>query len=132
MAFESASPQIPAAPGDALGPFLSSASFEFLLIELVPMSYRTTSELASKEDEWLVHKRNSGIGGPVSAARSATVVGGAASLGVGGIGGSVAGLDEDETREAVGYKLDAIGYRVGLSIVEKYAPIIGGRSGERS
>ena len=40
-------------------------------------------------------------------------------LGVGGSGGAVAGMDEEETREVVYWRLDAVGYRVGLGIVDK-------------
>jgi trafficking protein particle complex subunit 6 len=41
-------------------------------------------------------------------------------LGIGGVGGVVKGLDEEETRESVFWRLDALGYRVGLGIVDRY------------
>ena len=40
-------------------------------------------------------------------------------LGIGGIGGAVKGLDEEETRESVFWRLDSLGYRVGLGIVDR-------------
>jgi hypothetical protein len=40
-------------------------------------------------------------------------------LGIGGIGGAVKGLDDEETRESVFWRLDSLGYRVGLGIVDR-------------
>jgi trafficking protein particle complex subunit 6 len=43
-----------------------------------------------------------------------------AGLGIGQVGGTAPGADEEELREAVFYRLDGMGYRVGLGITEKY------------
>jgi len=40
-------------------------------------------------------------------------------VGVGGIGGAVEGMDEEETREAIFWRLDGLGYRVGLGLVDR-------------
>ncbi|KAK4179634.1 putative trafficking protein particle complex subunit 6B [Triangularia setosa] len=74
---------------DPTARFLSSSALDFLLIELVPMSYRVTSELSSP-----LEQTGTGPGGTV---------------------------DEDEEREAVFYRLEGIGYRVGQGLVERFA-----------
>jgi hypothetical protein len=111
---------------------VAASCFEFLLIELVPLAYRIAADVAAREDEWTggpSSKRNttaiitSGGSGPqISGSTAVASVpgdGSLSNLGIGGIGGSVIGMDEDETREAVFWKLDGLGYRVGLGIVEK-------------
>ncbi|KAK4165412.1 trafficking protein particle complex subunit 6B [Cladorrhinum sp. PSN259] len=71
--------------------FLSASSLDFLLIEMVPMAYRVTNELSA-------------------AATSATFPASPAQP-----------LDEDEEREAVFFRLESIGYRVGQGLVERFS-----------
>jgi len=97
------------------------------------MAYRIAAEVAAREDEWLaggrsdLHeeenraskkkegKKDLRINGK-EMDRDAVLMKG---FGIGGIGGAVDGRDEEETREAVFYKLDGLGYRVGLGLVER-------------
>jgi trafficking protein particle complex subunit 6 len=61
------------------------------------------------------------VGQPNSKANAALGNATTNGLGIGGIGGTVPGMDEDETREVILWKLDNMGYRVGLGIVDKFA-----------
>lgn len=141
MAFDAAHAPIAAPTADPAGPHVSSSCFELLLIELVPLAYRLASEQASRDaaadaNGWgsSPEKPGSGSGkktsghaasASVGAATTAGVKGtgsavtGTTGLGVGGIGGAVEGMDEEETREAVFWRLDALGYRVGLGLVDR-------------
>ncbi|KAK4197453.1 putative trafficking protein particle complex subunit 6B [Triangularia verruculosa] len=79
---------------DPTARFLSSSALDFLLIEVVPMSYRITAETTPAEGEGGVGEGENKEGGTV---------------------------DEDEEREAVFYRLEGIGYRVGRGLVERFA-----------
>lgn len=117
MAFEPPPATLALPTADPLGPHVAASCFEFLLIELVPLAYRIAGDMAAREEELGAKALTSGAatGGAVGPGAST----GGGSLGVGGIGGSVVGMDEDETREAVFWRLDGLGYRVGLGIVER-------------
>ncbi|KAF1985927.1 transport protein particle component [Aulographum hederae CBS 113979] len=139
---------------DPSQPLVATACLDLLLIEMVPMAYRITAELAAKEEEWTrTLGPGSGSGAQTAAARRSVetttatassagnkVAGGAskekkggkkgeveaktgpeAGLGIGGIGGTAPGMDEEETRDAVFYRLEGLGYRVGLGITEKFS-----------
>jgi trafficking protein particle complex subunit 6 len=114
MAFDPATAALALPTADPLGPHVAASCFEFLLIELVPLAYRIAGDRAAREEEMV--GATAAVGGSSGAVAGA---GGGGSLGIGGIGGSVMGLDEDETREAVFWRLDGLGYRVGLAIVER-------------
>ena len=79
------------------------------MIELVPMAYRIVNE----------------VDGDVAQA-AAQIQKDDASLSVkgtaGGVNGSVNGkkMDEDEERDAVFFRLEMLGYRVGQGLVERY------------
>lgn len=88
MSFDSPLPPYNASDPNAT--FLSSSCLDLLLIELVPMAYRVTNELANtngKSDD---------------------------------AGAKESVLQEDEERDAVFYRLESLGYRVGLGLVERY------------
>ncbi|OCK85491.1 BET3 family protein [Lepidopterella palustris CBS 459.81] len=90
--------------------YLATACLEFLLIELVPMSYRIAADLSAREEEWMK-------GGAVGGGDTGSVTG---KSGIGtGMGESVG--DEEEAREAVFFRLERLGYRVGLGIVERFS-----------
>ncbi|PSK53064.1 Trafficking protein particle complex subunit 6B [Elsinoe australis] len=131
----------PSLPDDATAPKLAASAFDLLLIELVPMAYRLQSDLAARESELvsqasLLHlfpakgKNNSskrkqivsGTSTTDGAGKSSTVAGttaGAAGTVTTDAGG---GEEEDEqVREAVFYRLDKLGYRVGQGLVERFA-----------
>ncbi|KAI1460723.1 transport protein particle component [Annulohypoxylon moriforme] len=90
--------------------FLSTSCLDFLMIELVPMTYRVANELdaaasasspADAGDE----------GGKSNGVDTASNAAGAGSH----------RLDEDEERDAVFFRLDGLGYRVGLGLVERFS-----------
>ncbi|KAF2404199.1 trafficking protein particle complex subunit 6A [Trichodelitschia bisporula] len=107
MAFENPQASLPS--NDPYATYVNASCFEFLLIELVPMAYRMAAELATREQEWLGNKVPKEVESMTSG------------FGIGGIGGSVAGMDEDETREQVFFRLESLGYRVGLGLVERFS-----------
>jgi hypothetical protein len=120
MAFQSPQPTS-LTNDDPNAPSVAAACFEFLLIELVPMAYRIAAELAAREDEWLAgghvgEKKEGAEEEERVQKRDEKLVKG---FGIGGIGGTVEGREEEETREAVFWKLDGLGYRVGLGLVER-------------
>jgi hypothetical protein len=115
MAFDAASPALAPPPADPAGPHAATSCFDLLLVELVPMAYRLAAEVEGRA-------LTAGQQGAAAAAAATTAAAGTdakSGLGVGGIGGAVAGMDEEETREVVFWRLDAVGYRVGLGIVDK-------------
>lgn len=107
------------------------------------MAYRIAADLAAKEEAWLATKRRSlkinrqslqsggshnAVAGSTAASSTRAPVPGIdpndpsqAHLGVGGIGGTAPGLDEEELRETVFFRLDGIGYRVGLALSERFS-----------
>lgn len=96
---------------------LNSTCLDLLLIELVPMAYRITADLAQREEEWTGPSTKANRLSSHSNDASSTVAGAAA--GTTGAGGT-ATVDEEESREAVFHRLEALGYRVGLGVVERY------------
>ena len=100
-----------AACADPTATQLSASCLDFLLIELVPLAYRIALDLARREDEWAGSARREADGN--GAARGGD---GSVKASAGGAGGA---LDEDEAREAVFYRLETLGYRVGLGVVER-------------
>lgn len=88
------------------------------MIELVPMAYRITADLALREEEWTgtsTTKANR-LSSHSNDASSTAAGAGAGTIGAGG----TATVDEEESREAVFHRLESLGYRVGLGIVERY------------
>lgn len=76
------------------------------MIELVPMAYRLASELEGKKDGL------AGFADPSKATKktqSASVT------------GTNATVDEDEEHDAVLYRLETLGYRVGQGMVERFS-----------
>jgi hypothetical protein len=94
---------------DPTSTLVATSALDLLLIELVPMAYRITTDLAAREDAYL-----HGTKRPLS---SDTTRGGRE---VGREGTATATVvDEEEAREAVFHRLENLGYRVGLGIVER-------------
>lgn len=96
MAFEPVMP--PYNSSDPTATFVGSSCLDFLLIELVPMAYRVTNELEAAAQD------------PSSSADASQQTGIAPRK----------LLDEDEERDAVFYRLETLGYRVGQGLVERY------------
>lgn len=84
------------------------------------MAYRITADLALREEEWTgTSTTKTNRLSSYSNDASSTAAGAAAgTIGAGG----TATVDEEESREAVFHRLESLGYRVGLGIVERYAP----------
>ena len=89
------------------------------------MAYRITADLAAREEEWIYgsssktkQNRLSGASNDASSTIAGTLRGGGADGGP--VGGGTATVDEEEAREAVFQRLESLGYRVGLGIVERY------------
>ena len=137
MAFDTAHAPLPTSTSDPSSSLVSSSCFEFLLIELVPLAYRLTGEQAARDTAadangaWTLDRpakssgnamgQNSGVSSAQKQLhqRAGSTMTGITGLGIGGIGGAVDGMDEEETREAVFWRLDSLGYRVGLGIVDR-------------
>lgn len=99
--------------------FLSSSCLDFLLIELVPLAYRVTNERDSTQDP----------SEPAGAqtAEAASTSHRAASLGSGGAhhvsSSGTRKLDDEEELDAVHFRLESLGYRVGQGLVERYVSL---------
>ena len=96
MSFESVMP--PYNSSDPGASFISSSALDFLLIELVPLAYRVTSDIPSP---------NTGAESNPTGNNGATVT-------------SPSRHEEDETSDAVRHKLESTGYRVGQGLVERF------------
>ncbi|GAB1320755.1 hypothetical protein MFIFM68171_10965 [Madurella fahalii] len=112
---------------DPTARFLSSSCLDFLMIEIVPMAYRVANELEAdaREKEAEVSAAAGGVDGGVG---GAAAVAGLEGRGDGINGAGVAGgkavvpvMDEEEEREAVFWRLEGIGYRVGQGLVERFS-----------
>ncbi|KAF2012533.1 transport protein particle component, partial [Aaosphaeria arxii CBS 175.79] len=95
---------------DPTSTLVNASTLDFLLIELVPLAYRITEDLARREEHWLLDSgdsASSAVGTTGAGAKdtaTATVV-----------------VDEEEAREAVFHRLETLGYRVGLGVVERFS-----------
>lgn len=124
---------------------LAASCFDFLLIELVPLAYRMVADLHAKEEELLRQSRRTldqhtsfssttGGGGarkslPDRTSQSQRSEGAASSSADKAVAGSIPGTemlgagegaqDDEETREAVFWRLEGLGYRVGQGLVER-------------
>ena len=110
------------APTDAT---VAASCLDFLLIELVPLAQRITDQLHARDAALIADLKRSQILSkqPPSTARDATAADtNAAAASVTGATETtttaVGGLD-NETREAVFWRLDGMGYRVGQGLVER-------------
>ncbi|KAF1940917.1 transport protein particle component [Clathrospora elynae] len=92
---------------------LNTSCLDLLLIELVPMAYRITADLALREEEWM---HGSSSSSTTTRPKRLSGTSNDAS-----IGGGTATVDEEEAREAVFQRLEGLGYRVGLGVVERFS-----------
>jgi hypothetical protein len=118
-------------------PTVAASCLDFLLIELVPLAERITSQLhacdAALREEYkrsqIFHDQppppstSAAAGGEdgAGAVSSAVIMDGASSVGGAATDNSTAmgGGVDDETRDAVFWRLDGLGYRVGQGLVER-------------
>ncbi|KAF2756151.1 transport protein particle component [Pseudovirgaria hyperparasitica] len=121
-------PELSSSSTTTTDPFVSISCLDFLLIELVPMAYRIAAELSAREEDWTrpigalnTTTTTTGTSSRAQDTTSTTGGGGGGGGGDGGTAGSVAIVDDEETREAVFYRLEMLGYRVGLGITERFS-----------
>lgn len=106
MSFETPLPPFNAS--DPSATFVNASCMELLMIELVPLAYRMANH-ADGEAE--------GANGLKERDREREKERGKE--------GSAEGkMDEDEERDAVFYRLEMLGYRVGQGLVERYAYLL--------
>jgi hypothetical protein len=106
---------------DPTATLVSTSALDFLLIEIVPMAYRIASDLSRREEEWL--QTSSATIRPRKSEDDSSAVGTAGGADTAthtrGADGTGGGMDEEEAREAVFQRLETLGYRVGLGVVER-------------
>lgn len=90
--------------------FLSSSALDFLLIELVPLAYRVTSETPQPPP-------SASSTGPAAPTDGASTTNNAATNGA---ATTLSKVDDEETLDAVKHRLETAGYRVGQGLVERY------------
>ncbi|KAK0100115.1 Trafficking protein particle complex subunit 33 [Cadophora gregata] len=120
MSFDAPLP--PYNASDPSATFLNSSCLDLLMIELVPMAYRIVNEVdAAALDDRLPAK--AGHDSVKSSSVASNVRDGGAGTGGGNIVGAGAArkMDEDEERDAVFYRLEMLGYRVGQGLVERFS-----------
>jgi hypothetical protein len=114
MSFESPLPPYNASDPNAT--FLNSSCLDLLMIELVPMAYRIVNEVDDDSSAAPMVKEEGSLKSK-----------GGISTGEGRSAGEVVNgsnkmdkMDEDEERDAVFFRLEMLGYRVGQGLVERY------------
>ncbi|KAI0603405.1 transport protein particle component [Biscogniauxia sp. FL1348] len=140
MSFDQPLPPFNASDPNAT--FVGTSCLDFLMIELVPMTVRVANELSAgpgagvgmaddaEAGDGSAKNNNASGSGSGSGGGSGSGSGGNAkrrsgsvsvenSSGSGGGGGGK--LDEEEERDAVFFRLEALGYRVGLGLVERFS-----------
>ncbi|KAG6001788.1 hypothetical protein E4U21_003805 [Claviceps maximensis] len=100
---------------DPSATFLSSSCLDFLLIELVPLAYRITNERDPSHNS--AEAKLQPGGEPSAAANRAASLGSVHQR----ASHEARKLDEDEELDAVHLRLDALGYRVGQGLVERFS-----------
>ncbi|KAF5539507.1 trafficking particle complex subunit 6b [Fusarium phyllophilum] len=108
MSFEPVMP--PFNSSDPSANFLSSSCLDFLLIELVPMAYRVTHERDS-----IASESNGATADTASTSHAVS------SSAAGIMAGTATRKDEEEDMDAVHYRLEMLGYRVGQGLVERFS-----------
>ena len=115
MSFES--PQPPYNAGDPSATFLSSSCLDFLLIELVPLAYRLAHDIDAVKRDGIAGLPEDEVKALAAAKEGSVSTKAAGTAGTGAPRGSR--MDEDEERDAVFYRLETLGYRVGQGMVER-------------
>ncbi|KAM0373645.1 hypothetical protein ACHAPY_008881 [Fusarium culmorum] len=108
MSFEPVMP--PFNSSDPSANFLSSSCLDFLLIELVPLAYRVTHDRDA-----IASEQNSTTADAASTSHAVS------SSAAGIMAGAAARKDEEEDLDAVHYRLEMLGYRVGQGLVERFS-----------
>ncbi|TVY47184.1 Trafficking protein particle complex subunit 6B [Lachnellula occidentalis] len=114
---------------DPAASFLSMSCLELLMIEIVPMAWRVVGDVGGDRNDSgdkNESKAESGGGGGAGngGGGEGGEGGGGEGLGEGGGslgGGNGVGEAEEEERDAVFYRLEGLGYRVGMGLVERFS-----------
>ncbi|KAF2208557.1 hypothetical protein CERZMDRAFT_70788 [Cercospora zeae-maydis SCOH1-5] len=101
---------------DIINPKLNVSCLDFLLIELVPLAQRITDQLHAREQALIEEFRPSTTTAKTTTTTTATT----SIIGTSNIGGAPL-LENSSTREAVFWRLDNLGYRVGQGLVERFS-----------
>jgi trafficking protein particle complex subunit 6 len=114
MSFEAVMP--PYNASDPNASFVGASCLDFLLIELVPMAYRITNQVdaASQEETPTSAQPEEQQQQQQQATSRTSLVSGSART-------VTTKMDEDEERDAVFYRLETLGYRVGQGLVERFS-----------
>ena len=102
MSFDTPLPNFSAS--DPHATFLNSSCLDFLLIELVPLAQRLANELSHPPTTITTTTTTTPHPHPPTATTT-----------------DPEPLDEDELREATFYRLELLGYRVGLGLAERFS-----------
>ncbi|KAL0262174.1 hypothetical protein SLS55_003613 [Diplodia seriata] len=115
--------QPPPTANDGGSGYINSSVMDMLLIELVPMAYRMAAELAAREDEYVTPGNPTVTTGRRSSAVTTTNGGTPKSGTTPRIpeGAAVGSAEEEDYKDAVLYRLETLGYRVGLGITERFS-----------
>jgi len=108
MSFESPLP--PYNFSDPGATFLSSSALDFLLIELVPLAYRVTTDASPP---------TSALSPSGSAAKRISASGSTSAVNAGTA--TASRVEDEESSDAVQHKLEMTGYRVGQGLVERFS-----------
>ena len=112
MSFDTPNP--PYNASDPYATFVNASCFDFLLIELVPLAARVSTQLAASDsddnEEWTGEQ--SADARKVKESGSTVVIGE-------NLSGAAAIPEDKEARESLQLRLEALGYRVGLGIAER-------------
>ncbi|ETS85731.1 hypothetical protein PFICI_03756 [Pestalotiopsis fici W106-1] len=114
---------------DPSATFLNSSCLDLLLIEIVPMAYRLVNELEAADAATADRSAGGGGGGGGSSTannqNTSNSQDGTGSVATASATGTAATgtrkLDDEEERDAVFYRLETLGYRVGLGLVERFS-----------
>ena len=128
-------PTQPENTDDLHNPKVNAAALDFLLIELVPLAQRIAEQVLAREQVLIDEYKKSKIfnSNPQSASQKAQSADSTTATPAGTVDGSVKGATangstvaslgfpavSEETREAMLWRLESLGYRVGQGLVER-------------
>jgi len=101
---------------DPTAQFFSTSCIDLMLIELVPMAYRLTN---SSNHAGKGTSTTSGAGASTGTTEGVTGTSATTLTGPGASGIIVPGEENSAERDAVFFRLDSLGYKVGVGLVER-------------
>lgn len=117
-------PQSQSTDDDIQNPKVAASALDFLLIELVPLAQRVTEQLQAREQALIDEYKRSKIfnrAGTDGGTDSIVTNGSTTKDAVQNASKTSLGFPtvKEETREAMFWRLDSLGYRVGQGLVER-------------